>query len=351
MNHRFIPICLAFIVFFFLSIAVMADEGDDSAVAPREEGKPFRFFPATPAWTAYVTELRSTVNRFEIYGVNRWPPQYPFGTGKPGRALSEIQLGVEVPLIGGDGKRYVWYLGLPVSFDLFMDPFEVSTAPIVNVDYWFGVRIEGLYRFHLPWPRNIGLRFIPFFHESTHIGDEFALKMAADDPAGFYRINISYQAWEISVGIDEWEGPGDNAYTLRAGVAGLWDPAGYYNGAYPYELGSALTPGDLYPSRGSTEVVLQGHVVRSTGFPAIGKWYFHFGIEARNRIRFAYFIPDPEQRVWGLNTTLGWYRPLEGARGRRIGFYLRFYAGQMPYGQFREADQYLLFGGGFTIGL
>jgi hypothetical protein len=224
---------------------------------------------------------------------------------------------------------------------------------VINTDYWFGTRLEALYRLgpDISWPANISLRILPIFHESTHIGDETALWMAEGNPGGYYRINVSYEAWEITIGIDEWENRGENSYNLRAGLSGKWNSDGYYNIPEDPELGSGLDPSDIYPSRLGMEYFGQFNAVITRGFPAIGQWVFQWGTEARNRILLDYFSNTPEDRVWTVTSTLGWYRYPEGMAGRRLGFYMKFLGGQNPHGQFREQDGYFVFGAGFSMGI
>ena len=339
---------IAAVLIFFstLLFAVTLHSGE-----PGGSRHKLKFFPLHPAMTAYTSEIRSTVNRFELQTANTAPPQYPWSGGFEKRILLNIQFGAEIPIIGGDSEHWLWYIGFPISFNLLNDFFEKTTAPVMNTDYWFGTRLEALYRLDIPWPRNIAVRILPFFHESTHIGDELALRMADENSAGYYRINVSYEAWEITVGLDEWESGNGNAFNLRLGMSGRWNSDGYYSPPHPAELGSSLLPSDIIPSRSGMEYFGQFNTVIVSGFPAIGSWMFQGGLELRNRILFDYFSTAPEKRVWTVNSTLGWYRYPEGSAGRRLGFYLKFLAGQNPHGQFREQDGYFVFGTGFSLGI
>lgn len=310
-----------------------------------------KFFPLQPVFPAYTSEMRSTVNRFEFQNANIPPPQYPWASGFSHRVLLNIQLGLELPLIGGESELWRWYVGLPMAMDMMNDFFEKNTAPVMNTDYWFGMRVEALYRLPARWPKNIAVRILPIFHESTHIGDEVALGIAYDDPAEFYRINVSYEAWEITIGLDEWETKDSNAFNLRIGLGGRWNSDGYYSTPNEAELGTGRNPEDVIPSRGNMEYFGQFNAVVVSGFPAIGKWVFQGGFELRNRILFDYFSTDMERRVWTVDSTLGWYLYPEELAGRRLGFYLKFLGGQNPQGQYREQDGYFVFGAGFSLGM
>ena len=309
------------------------------------------FFPLHPVTNSYTWEMHSTVNRFEVLNANIAPPQYPWAEGFEKRVLLNIQLGVDIPLIGGDNGSWLWYAGFPLSFNMIDDFFESTTAPVMNTDYWFGVKVEALYRLNAPWPKNISLRIMPIFHESTHIGDEMALKISYENPTDFYRINVSYEAWEILIGLDEWESGRGNAFNLRLGISGRWNSDGYYSAAHPGELGSSMQPSDIIPSRGRMEYFGQFNTVVSEGFPSIGHWIFQGGFELRNRILFDYFSSETEKRIWTINSTMGWYRYSDHSSARRIGFYLKLLGGQNPHGQFREQEGYFVFGTGVSLGL
>lgn len=325
-----------------LLVLVLMKLGADHAV---------KFFPLQPVLKAYTSEMRSTVNQFEFLNANIAPPQYPFAGGFSSRVLLNIQLGMEVPLIGGESERWRWYVGMPMAMDLMNDFFEKTTAPVMNTDYWFGARVEALYSLPLHWPQNVALRVLPFFHESTHIGDEVALGMAAADPLDFYRINVSYEAWEIAIGLDEWVSSDRNAFNIRLGLSGRWNADGYYSPPLPAEIGSSRAPSDVKLSRGNMEYFGQFNAVVVSGFPAIGDWVFQWGFELRNRILFDYFSTAAEKRVWTVDSTLGWYLYPEEALGRRLGFYLKLLGGQNPQGQYREQDGYFVFGAGFSLGM
>ena len=310
-----------------------------------------RFLQPRPLLKAYPSESLSTANRFEMQTVNKAPPNYPWPEGYGERPLVDVRLGMELPFLGGEYPRWAWYSGVPLSLEFLTDIFEGHTAPVVNTDYWFGMRLEALYRLNVKWPANIGVRILPFYHESTHIGDETALYTAEENDQDYYRINVSYEAWEFTLCLDEWEGGNENAFTIRLGASGRWNSDGYYNIPTDAEIGSLLVPGDIQPSRGNMEYFGQFHVVIPAGFPAIGNWRFQGGMELRNRILFDYFTDEDEQRAWTLISTIGWYRYPENWGGRMIGFHMRILTGQNPHGQFREQGGYFMFGTGFSLGI
>ncbi len=351
--YRYTAVVLILMSNLHLLQSLYSQESENPGSRENNENESLMFFPIHPALSSYTWEIHSTVNRLELLNANMAPPHYPWSEGFNERIFLNIQLGIDIPIIGGENNRWLWYIGLPVSFNMIDDFFEQETAPVIDTDYWFGTKIESLYRLQLTWPKNISLRILPIFHESTHIGDEFALHMKDENPTDFYRINVSYEAWEIVAGLDEWESGRGNAFNLRLGMSGRWNTDGYYSTPYPSEIGSSLQPTSSYiiPSRGNLEYFGQFNTTIESGFPSFKNWVFQGGFELRNRILFDFFSTEAEKRSWTVNTSLGWYRYDDNVAARRIGFYMRLLAGQNPYGQFREQDGYFSFGAGISLGL
>ncbi len=340
-RRRVFLLCICLLI----SAAVHAGEKSDS------RGKnTFRFLPPEPLFKAYIAESLSTANHFEIQWANKAPPGYPWPEGYGKRPLISIRLGMELPVMGGNIGNWAWYFGFPLSLNFLTDMFQADTAPVVNTDYWFGTRLEVLYKLNTRWPRNIGLRLLPFYHESTHIGDEVSLYWSRQDPE-YYRINVSYEAWEFVIGLDEWDGGPESAYTLRIGVSGRWNTDGYYPLPVYEEYGIGYGPYPFHLSRGRIEYFGQMQIQVPSGFPAIGNWMFQGGLEVRNRILFDYFSDVPEVRGWTIVSSIGWYRYPENWKGRKIGFYLRILGGQNPHGQYREQYGYFSIGTGVSLGL
>lgn len=51
----------------------------------------------------------------------------------------EIHLGMDAPILYGNGDKFKWGVSIPVSFHLFWAAFEETTAAILNTDYRFGL--------------------------------------------------------------------------------------------------------------------------------------------------------------------------------------------------------------------
>ena len=306
------------------------------------------FIPGKVLLQTYPSELRSTASRLEFMNANKAPPQYPWANGYTNRFIIELQLSSNVPLLGEFDGHFQWRISLPLAVTTLNDIGEKNTAPIINTDYWFGAQAELLHKLDSPWPRNIALRVLPIFHESNHIGDEFSLAIAKRND--FYRVNLSYEAWEIVLGLSEAlpEESGNNL-NLRFGIGSLWNTDGYYN-LFPDDEIRKST--DAYPSREEgVEFFFQINSRWGKDFLSIANWAFHANIEIRNRILLNYFNTQNEERVWTLNSTLGWYKDTHNQLLGNVGFYLRFLYGQNPYGQFREQKDFFSFSIGFSLGV
>jgi hypothetical protein len=309
-----------------------------------------QWFPPMTPLISFPWENYATSSRLEFQNSNLPPTGYPWSDGYEDRVTVGIRLGVEAPFLEIRNDEWRIYAGSPFSLEVINDFFQTDTAPIVNTDFWFGMRLEGIYFLNTGWPGNIAFSSLPVYHESTHLGDEVALAMAENDP-DFYRINVSYEAWKFTLSLDEWERDDSPAYNLRFGIGGNWNSDGYYNLPGPSERGSTWPEGAFYPSRRGMEYSGQFNLVFPRGFPAIGKWIFQGGVEVRNRILFDYLSASDEKRIWTVVASAGWYRYPEGFLGRKIGFYTRVQYGQNPMGQFREQSGYFVFATGISFGL
>ena len=88
----------------------------------------------------------------------------------------ESVMGTEIPLLywrlwGPDsGSRLA--ISMPMSTSIWLDFSEPLTNPVVNTDYRVGsIQINYLHELNLGFVRNASVSLIPFFHESSHIGD------------------------------------------------------------------------------------------------------------------------------------------------------------------------------------
>ncbi len=334
---RSFPVIFLFLYSCLAVTASFAAESDGRIV----------LFPQGPLTEAFPVENMSTLNRLEVQKANKAPPGYPW-TGYSSRALVDIRLGLELPFLGGKTGPWSWYWGFPLSVDFLTDAFQQQTGPVVNSDYWLGTRVEAFYETGIRWPANLGLSIIPFFHESTHLGDEFALHWSQKD-SYYYRINVSYEAWDLAICLDEYRGADTASFTLRLGCSGRWNKDGYYPLPANSEFGASRTLADFHLSRGRTEYYLLIQTVVPKGFPAIRNWKFQGGLELRNRILLSYFTAEKEARVWTVTGSVGWFHYPESWKGNGQGIYLKLLYGQNPHGQLREQYGYFTAGFGYTM--
>ncbi|MBN2632340.1 MAG: DUF1207 domain-containing protein, partial [Bacteroidales bacterium] len=223
-----------------------------------------------------------------------------------------------------------WYFGDV----LLIDMFEENTSPIINNDYFFGIQ-SGIVKYtgnkHI---RNIGLKVVPIFHESTHIGDEFALHGFNTIP-DFKRVNVSYEAWEIAAVINDPDTIKTNLLSAKAGIHRLWDDKKGY-----YSFDTLETKNASFPSsRKNYEYYVQLNLQRTDGFLCSENWMQILSLEANNRLKFSYNSDVPEQRTWNFNIYFGW-KHISLHSAPNIGFFIRYYNGIIPNGQFRNTGGY-----------
>jgi len=87
------------------------------------------------------------------------------------------------------------------------------------------------------------------------------------------------------------------------------------------------------------EYYIQLNLQRTSGFLCSGRWMNILSVEANNRLKFSYDEAIEETRAWNINLYLGWKYISENSL-HHIGFFFRYYAGIVPYGQFRNTGGY-----------
>lgn len=277
-----------------------------------------------------------------------WSKEFPDSVESGTRFAWQISLGDELPIltvsdqsIDGPLNSDRWGFGLwiPISFHVIED-FKDTSNPIVDTDYRFGFMAKFQKRFET---LQLGVRFVPWNHESTHLGDEYTI-LASRDPS-FERINVSYENWEYGVSL-EGEGlfsDGDT-WKMRTGGRKPWGKDGYYS---DHLLGSEETT--LTPSVANFE-------------PSIGMEYrfsewrgrqSYVSADTRRQTVYTYHqtAENPEERQWSLNFQIGRAVP-DGTKGVPMKqYFVQFYRGVNPYGQLRSQKNYWSAGIGFVFGI
>jgi len=233
-----------------------------------------------------------------------WSSEFPHSEKGGSRFAWQVVLGQELPIFVISSQvseqpldRGQWGAGvwIPISFHMIED-FEDESNPIVDTDYRFGFMLKAQYR---PWERvRLGLRYVPWAHESTHLGDEYTI--IASRRREFERINVSYeyQSYGISVEVSELFAGGDDALILRHGGILPWGEDGYYSN---HLLGSELPT--LTPSQANFEPSLgiEYHLPE-----LIGRNFF-MSFDVRHKLAYNYHQTDaaPERKHWTWTLQVG----------------------------------------------
>ena len=151
------------------------------------------FFKDSYILKPFLSEIRSTAIKAELAWLNKLDENY-YVSDYASRPFIEVHLGTELPIyyVVNRQKDFKFSTCGYIGNILLIDMFETNTAPVINTDYFFGLKAAAIKYIDHPYIRNIGLKLVPLYHESTHIGDEFSIHGYNDLPA-FRRVNVSYE--------------------------------------------------------------------------------------------------------------------------------------------------------------
>jgi hypothetical protein len=280
--------------------------------------------------------------------------EFPF-MQKPGRrAVWDVSLGKEIPIVGyetssGKGKplgKGKWGIGfwLPVSFHMIED-FKDPSAPILNTDYRFSAMLKA--QRGLSTTSRLGFRF-QVGHESTHIGDEFALEARRTKP-DFERVNVSYEYWEYGISFETDRGKSLHRLVFRHGGIGLLNPQKGFYEAESLEPGGRILPRsakNFEPSFG-----FQWYFEKEK----IGKFGPFLSIDSRYKTIYDYRKANDavaEDRQMSFNILFGIRRVQQRFLEKGVpDLFFRYYRGVNPAGQFRSQRDYQLIGFGIYVPL
>ena len=276
-----------------------------------------------------------------------WADEFPHSENRGSRFAWQITLGREIPIVtfstriaDGAMSEGQWGIGVwtPVSFHVIED-FKDESNPIVNTDYRFGAMIK--FQYGLSDTLRLGVRYVPWAHESTHLGDEYVIIAQRTD--GFERINVSYEYQSFGVSL-EGQGPlGDDSWTVRGGGLQPFGEDGYYS---DHLLGSEAQT--LTPSQKNFESVFGAEYL----LPEWRNRQVYLSVDLRHKLIYNYDqTPDnPERRQWSWNLQVG--RTAEAnARKALKDYFIQIYRGVNPYGQLRSQESFWSIGVGWTFGL
>jgi hypothetical protein len=284
-------------------------------------------------------------------------PAVPFATTPGTRLVWDISLGKEIPLFGwetspstlNDFAKGRWGFGfwIPIGFHMLEDLNGDPSSPILDTDYRFGLMLKARWAVR----EDTWLKFRAYGgHESTHIGDEFALAAQRTYP-NFTRINVSHEDWDVAGGLDHvfadaWEGH------ALIGFIGLLRPSKGYYSTDTLETNGAVVPGssnNLEPYASAEAFAYKWP------WAALSSWSWApwASVDLRWRSIYDYTRASasiPEDRQLSANLLVG-LRNQERKRGQRgaVDVYLRGYYGVNPAGQFRSQADYWLFGFGLHV--
>jgi hypothetical protein len=241
-------------------------------------------------------------------------------------------------------------LSIPISFSVWFDFTEKRTSPILNTDYRFAL-LELNYLHKLPNSKikNIGFRFIPFFHESTHLGDELVIARINDTiSTERARINVSYETFELSTIINDPCDQKIRNHALRIGAKFLWNSG---KGYYTLDTLENLPGVNIKPSKRWIEPYLQYQFQNPDGWLSNKKMMFMFSQDFSLRVRYGYpftyfeagkFVTEELREAYQLcsNTFVGWKFLNAQNEISNTGIFLTLYLGINPHGQFRNFPVY-----------
>jgi hypothetical protein len=293
---------------------------------------------------AYIAEMHSPSNKLELVKLNKLHPFY-YKNNATERPFLEVQMGYQLPVLSFEKQlnsgQFQLSFCAPVSILTLVDMFERETAPVINTDYRFGAKLFFVFtpdKENSGFLKNYYLTYVPVFHESTHIGDEFALHGYNQIP-DFARINVSYEAWKLIAGINKCRNEGKDNLSAEVGYQRLMPyKDGYYNVDSLEVKGADIIASDARD-------VWFARVEYSHSFTFNNELFTELvaSSDVRRDIRFGYTPDEPEKRVWSVNVYVGCRFPLKNTK-RKIGVYYRHYRGIVPYGQLRDQDDFVLNG-------
>jgi hypothetical protein len=300
-------------------------------------------FRDLPYYEPLTAEPRAA--RMELT-IPAWAKEFPHSEEPGTRFAWQITLGRELPIVGIRSERLdgrvgkgQWGLGLwtPVAFHMIED-FKDESAPIVDTDYRFGTMVK--FQYGIREDLWLGAKFVPWAHESTHLGDEYVIIAQRD---AFERINPSFEYYEYGVSIEKGF-EGDRLLIARHGGINLWGEDGYYSDHLLGEEARTLTPSEknYEPSFG---LEYRGRQIRSR--------HLFASIDARHKLVYAFHrLPgESEEKQWSFKVAAGLAVP-EGTRGIPLKqVYLHYYRGVNPYGQLRTQKDFWTVGVGWIFGI
>lgn len=244
------------------------------------------------------------------------------------------------------------------GIDFFIDAsahtlldFNTLSSDVINTDFRFGAGVTS----RLPDGfKHFSLR-LRAFHESTHIGDEYAL--AATRNASFRRYNVSYEAVDLYGAFDRYSPKCrvffPDYFRFYAGARVLTGKANFEDFSTLPEA-RALTTSDRFEFQFGAEAFFFGCMPPSDVERKKESWIARlllpqfFVLAGDYYCRDKYAVTDPE-KVRSVNIVFGvmYGDYFQGKRTTR--WTINYYDGVNPHGQFRT-DKISYWGLDFGVG-
>ena len=294
-------------------------------------------------YDSFVAEPRAARTQI-LLGISR---DFPFQVNTGPRHAWDITLGKDQPLVGWRTQtvrpgeffrrgRAGWGIWFPVSFHMIED-FSDDSNPIINTDMRFGATIKAQVGLSARADKALSFRITPFAHESTHIGDEFALTAIQD--ASFRRVNVSYEYFEYAVAYDTL------TYRVGGGIRQVYGLDGYYSR-------EAFGPGGLTTvalSRRNFDFWLAYE--RRFEKKDARDWFLSLHAEPLKPVYdYGPLHDTPVATQFSITVSIGRAARRRAAEDMLRVWDVRLYYGVNPHGQFRTEDNYWFVGTGFYFG-
>ncbi|GAA4832954.1 hypothetical protein [Algivirga pacifica] len=266
---------------------------------------------------------------------------------------NETVIGTQIPLYLQKWKKSSLAVSLPISMSVWFDFTEDITAPILNTDYRFGLMETNFIKeVDNGRIKNWGFKIIPFFHESTHIGDELTISRILDS-IPITRVNVSFETFEFAFMVNDPKEEWISNHASKIGARVLWNHSkGWYSiGSYEAE------DSDYIASKRWFEAYFQYQYQQAKGVLSSDYWLFMTSFDFSLRVQYGYpfylrgpqgqtivEIENEERYSPTFNLLLGWKYRDTVKEISRIGFFLRGYTGLNYHGQFRNIPTYQFMG-------
>ena len=273
--------------------------------------------------------------------------------------FAEPVLGAQIPIYYYQSNNQRLSISIPISFSVWFDFMESRTAPIINTDYRFALaEINYNRRTNNSKIRNWGVKLIPLFHESTHIGDELTL-FRVRDSIPTTRINVSYETFEIAFQVNDPYDQKIKNYSFMIGGRFLWNSKKGYYTIDPIEVHPNDT--SINPSQRWFEPYFRMQNQHPDSKLSTRRMMFITSLDLSMRVRFGYpvFYKNQTTSLWQkeeigeaytLSTSylFGWKFYDNNGESTGFGVFSKLYQGICPHGQFRNIPRFPYIGIHFT---